>query len=366
MISSFHRPTVARVNLQAIKENVASVQKHIPLGVKTYAVVKADAYGHGAVQVSKALLPQVDGYCVSNLDEALQLRQAGIDKEILILGVLLPNELKLAITRQVTVTVASLEWLAMAKQEWPDLKGLKVHIKIDSGMGRIGLRSVTEVDNLIAGLKSMGAEVEGIFTHFATADEVDDTKFNQQLQFFKKLIAGLEDKPRLVHASNSATSIWHSDTIFNAVRLGIVSYGLNPSGSDLSLPFLLQEALSLESSLVHVKMISAGDTVGYGATYTAKKSEYVGTVPIGYADGWTRNMQGFSVLVDGQFCEIIGRVSMDQLTIRLPKAYPLGTKVTLIGSNQQKNISTTDIANYRNTINYEVLCLLSDRIPRIY
>lgn len=276
MISSFHRPTVARVNLQAIKENVASVQKHIPLGVKTYAVVKADAYGHGAVQVSKALLPQVDGYCVSNLDEALQLRQAGIDKEILILGVLLPNELELAVANAITVTIASLDWIALARLEKKECQGLKVHVKVDSGMGRIGLRSSKEVNLLIDSLKELGADVEGIFTHFATADEADDTKFNQQLQFFKKLIAGLEDKPRLVHASNSATSIWHSDTIFNAVRLGIVSYGLNPSGSDLSLPFPLQEALSLESSLVHVKMISAGDTVGYGATYTAKKSEYVG------------------------------------------------------------------------------------------
>ena len=366
MISSFHRPTVARVNLQAIKENVASVQEHIPLGVKTYAVVKADAYGHGAVQVSKALLPQVDGYCVSNLDEALQLRQAGIDKEILILGVLLPNELELAITHQVTVTVASLEWLAMAKQEWPDLKGLKVHIKIDSGMGRIGLRSVTEVDNLIAGLKSMGTEVEGIFTHFATADEADTVKFEQQLTFFTNLVDQLADKPSLVHASNSATSLWHSETIFNAVRLGIVMYGLNPSGSELALPFPLKEAFNLESVLVHVKEIAPGETVGYGATYKAQTSEYVGTVPIGYADGWTRDMQGFTVLVEGQTCEIIGRVSMDQMTIRLPRAYPLGTKVTLIGQGQEKVVSATDIANYRNTINYEVLCLLSDRIPRVY
>ncbi|HHJ5948725.1 TPA: alanine racemase, partial [Streptococcus pyogenes] len=230
MISSFHRPTVARVNLQAIKENVASVQKHIPLGVKTYAVVKADAYGHGAVQVSKALLPQVDGYCVSNLDEALQLRQAGIDKEILILGVLLPNELELAVANAITVTIASLDWIALARLEKKECQGLKVHVKVDSGMGRIGLRSSKEVNLLIDSLKELGADVEGIFTHFATADEADDTKFNQQLQFFKKLIAGLEDKPRLVHASNSATSIWHSDTIFNAVRLGIVSYGLNPSG----------------------------------------------------------------------------------------------------------------------------------------
>ncbi|MGT2935282.1 alanine racemase [Streptococcus castoreus] len=366
MISSIHRPTVARVDLQAIKDNVVNIQKHIPTGTKTYAVVKANAYGHGAVQVSKSLLDHVDAYCVSNLDEALELRQAGINKEILILGVLLPSELQLAMTYQITITVASLDWLEIARTMALNLEKLKVHIKIDSGMGRIGVRSLEEADQLIAGLQEMGADVEGVFTHFATADEADRVKFQQQLSFFKELVSRLADKPRLVHASNSATSLWHSDTVFNAVRLGIAIYGLNPSGFELALPFPLKEALSLESVLVHVKKISAGNTVGYGATYVAEQSEYVGTLPIGYADGWTRDMQGFSVLVEGQFCDVIGRVSMDQLTIRLPKAYPLGTKVTLIGKNQQEAISTTDVASYRNTINYEVLCLLSDRIPRLY
>ncbi|HEL1017549.1 TPA: alanine racemase [Streptococcus equi subsp. zooepidemicus] len=366
MISSLHRPTVARVDLEAIRANIDHIHQYISKKVRTYAVVKANAYGHGAVAVSKAVEDKVDGYCVSNLDEALELRQAGIDKEILILGVILASELQLAIKHQLTITVASLEWLELAKKESVDFSQLHVHIKVDSGMGRIGVRSLAEANQLISVLSDMGVQLDGIFTHFATADESDHAMFDKQLTFFKQLVAQLDKRPALVHASNSATSLWHSETIFSAIRLGIVIYGLNPSGNSLSLPCPLKEALSLESRLVHVKQIQAGDSVGYGASYVAADSEYVGTLPIGYADGWTRNMQGFQVLVEGERCDIIGRVSMDQLTIRLPQAYPIGTKVTLIGQQGKQVITATDVADYRGTINYEVLCLLSDRIPREY
>lgn len=366
MISSLHRPTVAKVNLNAIKDNIKQVQSHIPTGKKAYAVVKANAYGHGAVEVAKAIDPDIDAYCVSNLDEALELRQAGITKEILILGIILADQLALAIENNVTLTVSSLEWLEDAKQSGADLSKLHVHLKVDSGMGRIGVRSLSEANALIAALLAEDCHIDGVFTHFATADEADADKFKQQLHFFTELVESLDHKPALVHASNSATSLWHSETIFNAVRLGIVIYGLNPSGTDLDLPYPLTAALSLETRLVHVKTINAGDTVGYGATYQAKEAEVVGTIPIGYADGWTRDMQGFSVLVDGQACEIIGRVSMDQVTIRLPKVYPIGTKVTLIGQDGSSVISATDVADKRETINYEVLCVLSDRVPRKY
>ena len=353
MISSLHRPTLAKVDLSAISENIEQVVSHIPKQVKTFAVVKANAYGHGAVEVAKHVSKQVDGFCVSNLDEALELRQAGLEQPILILGVVLPDEVPLAIQENITLTVASLEWLEMAKNQGLDLTGLTCHIKIDA-------------DSLIAGLKSLGADVEGIFTHFATADEADDSKFKRQLAFFTDLVNNLVDRPRLVHASNSATSIWHAETVFNAVRLGVVIYGLNPSGSVLDLPYRIRPALSLETALVHVKTLPAGQDVGYGATYTTTADEVIGTIPIGYADGWTRDLQGFHVIVDGQFCPIVGRVSMDQITVRLPKVYPLGTPVTLMGENGGASITATEVAEKRGTINYEVLCLLSDRVPRSY
>lgn len=366
MISSLHRPTLATVDLEAIRGNIKAVQEHVPNGTKTYAVVKANAYGHGAIAVAKAIEGQVDAYCVSNLDEAIELREAGIDKEILVLGVILADQIALAISYKLVMTAASLEWLDCLKNEGIDLTHLHVHVKIDSGMGRIGVRTLTEANQLIAGLKELGASVDGVFTHFATADEAKVDKFKQQLSFFTDLVDALDDKPNLVHASNSATSLWHSDSIFNAVRLGIVIYGLNPSGHDLALPYPLKEALSLESALVHVKSIEAGATVGYGATYEALEAQFVGTIPIGYADGWTRDMQNFKVLIDGQFCPVIGRVSMDQITVRLPKVYPIGTKVTLIGRNGEHKITATEVAEKRGTINYEVTCLLSDRVPRIY
>lgn len=366
MISSLHRPTKALVDLEAIGQNIKTVQAHIPKDKKTFAVVKANAYGHGSVKVAQAIHHLVDGFCVSNIDEALELREAGIEETILILGIIMPKEIKLAHQYKLTITVASLDWLELAREEACDLTNLDIHLKVDSGMGRIGVRSLNEAEHLIASLKEEGAQVSGIFTHFATADERDNEQFNQQLAFFNHLLGGLKDKPEIVHASNSATSIWHSQTIFNLVRLGIVMYGLNPSGEDLSMPYTINPALSLESSLVHVKMVEPGAKVGYGSTYIADENQYIGTVPIGYADGWTRNLQGFSVLVDGNFCEIVGRVSMDQITIRLPKDYKLGTKVTLIGQNGGKTITATDLAQKRGTINYEVLCLLSDRIPRFY
>ena len=366
MKTSPHRPTKALIDLGAIRYNIQQMGEHIPKGTLKWAVVKANAYGHGAVAVATAIQDDVDGFCVSNIDEALELRQAGISKKILILGVSEVESLSLAKEYAITLTVAGLEWIENLLATESDLAGLTVHLKIDSGMGRIGFRSASETEQAQTMLKNHGASVEGIFTHFATADEESDTYFKQQLEYFKGILDDLQEVPRFVHASNSATTLWHAETIFNAVRMGDSMYGLNPSGQVLELPYELKPALTLESAIVHVKTVPAGACMGYGATYQANGEQVIATVPIGYADGWTRDMQNFSVLVDGQLCLIVGRVSMDQITIRLPKLYPLGTKVTLIGSNGDKEITATDVAVYRGTINYEVVCLLSDRVPREY
>ena len=366
MKTSPHRPTKALINLEAIRYNIQQMGAHIPKGTLKWAVVKANAYGHGAIAVARAIQDDVDGFCVSNIDEAIELRQAGIAKKILILGVSEVESFSLAKDFDITLTVAGLEWLENLLDTESDLAGLTVHLKIDSGMGRIGFRSASEAEQAQAMLKNNGASVEGIFTHFATADEESDSYFKQQLEYFKGILDDLQEVPKFVHASNSATTLWHAETIFNAVRMGDSMYGLNPSGQVLELPYELKPALSLETAIVHVKTVETGACMGYGATYQADSEQVIATLPIGYADGWTRDMQNFSVLVDGQLCPIVGRVSMDQITIRLPKLYPLGTKVTLIGSNGDKEITATDVAVYRGTINYEVVCLLSDRIPREY
>lgn len=364
MRASIHRPTQIRVNLQAISNNLQQVVKQLPIATQVFAVVKANAYGHGVAAVAKTLASQVDGFCVSNIDEALELRQLGIQQEILVLGVVPVDALALAREKNIVLTVTSLEWLEMAKEF--ELSGLRFHIKMDSGMGRIGFRDSHAIDEAMDFLEEKGSTVEGIFTHFATADEKEVTQFEQQLSAFKICLSQLKKCPPMVHASNSATSIWHLDTVFNMVRLGNVLYGLNPSGRVLELPYPVTPALSLVSEIVHVKEVSAGSRIGYGGTYQASSDEYIATLPIGYADGYIRAMQDFHVLIDGQNCPIVGRVSMDQTTIRLPKAYPLGTEVVLIGQSGQKEISVQDWADYVGTINYEIVCLLSDRIPRLY
>lgn len=366
MIASPHRPTWARINLDQIKHNLKQVVAHIPKPVQTFAVVKANAYGHGAVAVAKAVADQVSGFCVSNLDEAIELRQAGIQGFILVLGVVLPDAVPLALAHHLTLTVTSSEWLELAEAHSVNLRGLSVHLKIDTGMGRLGLRDVAETNRLMGALVHAGVAVDGIFTHFATADEADSTYFQEQLARFKVHLSQLNTLPACVHASNSATAIWQADTVFNAVRLGIVAYGLNPSGTALPLPYDIKPALSLTSSLVQVKPLPAGQTIGYGASYVTASEEVVGTVPIGYADGYVRDLAGFEVLVEGQRCPILGRISMDQLTIRLPQVYPLGTEVVLIGRSGQEEITATDLAAHCQTINYEVTCLLSDRVPRYY
>ena len=366
MKTSPHRPTKALIDLGAIRYNIQQMGAHIPKDTLKWAVVKANAYGHGAVAVATAIQDDVDGFCVSNIDEAIELRQAGISKKILILGVSEVESFSLAKDFDITLTVAGLEWLENLLDTESDLAGLTVHLKIDSGMGRIGFRSASEAEQAQAMLKNNGASVEGIFTHFATADEESDSYFKQQLEYFKGILDDLQELPKFVHASNSATTLWHAETIFNAVRMGDSMYGLNPSGQVLELPYELKPALTLETAIVHIKTVETGACMGYGATYQADSEQVIATLPIGYADGWTRDMQNFSVLVDGQLCPIVGRVSMDQITIRLPKLYPLGTKVTLIGSDGDKEITATDVAVYRGTINYEVVCLLSDRIPREY
>lgn len=366
MKRSPHRPTLARIDLTAIAFNIQQIAAHLPAGTKKWAVVKADAYGHGAAAVARHIEALVEGFCVSNIDEALELRQAGIRKSILILGVSEIAAVPLAIEHQISYTVSSLEWLSKLLAEKPDLTGLKLHIKLDTGMGRIGFRSSSEVKEAFSLLQSAGAVVEGVFTHFATADEADQDKFLEQQARFQALIAALPTDSLLLHSSNSAATLWHGDTILNAVRMGDMLYGLNPSGRTLALPYELKPALSLVSELIQVKELSKGETVGYGATYTLDDNQWIGTIPIGYADGWTRDMQSFSVLIDGEFCPIVGRVSMDQITVRLPHAYPIGTKVTLIGRDNGQTITATDVAHHRQTINYEVVCLISDRVPRIY
>ncbi|MFJ8263727.1 alanine racemase [Rummeliibacillus sp. NPDC094406] len=364
------RPTKAIIDLSAIRYNIENLRKHLQSSVEIIAVVKANAYGHGDVQVAKAALEAgATMLAVATPEEALHLRTS-IDKTpILILGAVPVNFAPFAAKADITLTVFSPDWINEVAFTSKELSNpLKVHIKVDSGMGRIGVRTEKELKAVYDAITmANNIEVDGIFTHFATADEEDTSKYDHQLEVFKGLVASLPVRPRLVHAANTAASLVKEDVQFDAVRFGISMYGLAPSTFvEKRLPYALHPALALESELVHVKKVAKGDTVSYGGTYVAQQDEWIGTMPIGYADGVIRGLSGQEVLIDGTRAPIIGRICMDQCMVRLPREMAVGEKVVLIGKQQQDEIHIQEWANRLHTIVYEIPCMLSQRVPKIY
>jgi alanine racemase len=370
-MSSFHRDTWVEVDLDCIYENVKAVQEHVSDDLSVIAVVKANAYGHGDVQVANVALEAGAKYlAVSFLDEAMSLRRQGVKAPILVLGASRVSDLELVAKENITLTVFQREWLEEANRISLGDASIKLHLKLDTGMGRIGARSKEEVAEIVSFIKSMdNFQLEGVYTHFATADEIHSTYFEKQLERFGGLIREVEELQSVpfIHCGNSAATLRFPKRIFNAVRVGIAMYGLTPSPEMVpTLPFPLKEAFSLHTKLVHVKKLSMGESVSYGATYTTKEEEWIGTVPVGYADGWTRKLQGMNVLVDGQYAPIVGRICMDQFMIKLPYQLPVGTVVTLIGNQEGLTISSDDVAEKLDTINYEVPCMISYRVPRMF
>lgn len=363
---SIHRPSYIEVNLENIRQNVKNIKAHLKNNEEIFAVVKANGYSHGAVEAGRAAIEAgATGLCVATLDEGLSLREADIIEPILVLGVTDVKYAALAAQQNISLTVAQTDWLKEAAKE--NFETLKIHLKVDSGMGRIGF---TNREDLLQACEILQEdnhfEAEGIFTHFATADEVDDSYFQEQLHKFKKITADLPIDFKYKHVANSATTLWRDDSGFNMVRLGIAMYGLNPSGSAIELPYELKTAFSLHSEIVFIKKVEPKTKISYGATYEAQAEEWIATIPLGYADGWLRRMQGFEVLVDGKRCPIVGRVCMDQLMIKVPQKYDVGTQVTLLGKNGNDEITIESAAEYAGTINYEIICSLSERLPRIY
>lgn len=368
-MEEFHRDTWAEVNLDNVYDNVASMKKMLPPEVKMFAVVKANAYGHGDYEVAHtALKAGANFLAVAFLDEALALRKKGITAPILVLGASKPECAEIAAEANICLTVFSIEWLEQAKKYVKNNRNLHVHVKIDSGMGRIGFRSKEELIKLDHWFeKEDSFSFKGVFTHFATADQLDLTYFHKQLDTFKDMLTSLKKLPEIVHAANSATALRFSDTLFNAIRFGISMYGLSPSPEIKPiLPYDLKEVLSLKTKIVHVKKLSRGDSVSYGATFTAQEDVWIATLPIGYADGWIRKLQGQKVIVAGEKVPIVGRICMDQCMIKLSKPLPIGTEVTLIGESHGMSISVDEIATKLDTINYEVPCMITSRVPRVY
>ncbi|MGP4071480.1 alanine racemase [Piscibacillus sp. B03] len=367
--AGYHRDTWIDIDLDAIRHNVREMKKHL-LDKEVFAVVKADAYGHGEVEVAQAALEAgATTLAVAILDEALRLRKHFKEIPIIVMGWTSPDYVQLAAENGITLTAFQTEWIEQAKGQLED-QDLSIHLKVDTGMGRIGIRSVEEAYDVIRACNDSNIRITGVFTHFATADEEDLKYFHQQLGAFRQWLKQV--KPYLpdsitIHIGNSAASMRFPNDMYDGVRFGISMYGLYPSKPiKAEKPINLKPAFALYSKLIHVKWIHKGDAISYGATYRAPEDEWIGTIPIGYGDGWIRKLQNFEIQIENQLFPIVGRICMDQCMIKLDQRYELGTTVTLIGSQESSLVTMDDVADHLETINYEIPCMLGERIPRFY
>lgn len=365
-----YRPTRAVVDIRAIQANVRNLKERLPTETGVIAVVKADGYGHGATESARAAF-QAGAVmaAVATPDEALALRAAGIRQPILVLGPVPKIFLKEAIRQDIIVTVPGVEWARAAVEELRGIEeSLKTHVKIDTGMGRIGLRSEQEIVELIEILEGTSAiRVEGIFTHFATADELDTRSTEEQFAAFNRLVGCFPERPQLVHAANSAAALRFPDFALDAVRFGIGMYGIAPSEVVAQeLPFQLERALRLETEIAFVKQTQANESISYGATYQAQQGEWIATLPIGYADGLKRGLRNQQVLIRGRRVPIVGTICMDQCMVRLPEPFPVGEPVVLLGKQGDEEITMEEWATRIGTIPYEIAVTIARRVQRQY
>ena len=361
--------TWLEIDLDRIEENFHVLEK--TTGCSVMPVVKANAYGHGLEKVALRLqLAGAQWFGVARVEEAMLLREAGIKTNILVLGYTSPSRVPHAIKENVTLTVYDFE---VARQFHSQAEAVstpvKVHAKIDTGMGRLGIQQSEAVEFLRFLDESPFIQLEGIFTHFARADEPGAETTHQQLERFNTVLeqAGFADRGGLlIHAANSAATLAFPETRFDMVRSGIAVFGLPPS-SAVSLPADIQPVLSWKTRLISVKTLPPGHGVSYGFKYITQKEERIGVIAVGYGDG-LRRMPGNQVLIRGKKAAIIGNVCMDQCMVQLdhlPEAQ-IGDEVVIIGAQQGAAITATDVAERWGTINYEVICGLASRMPRYY
>lgn len=372
---NFQRRAWAEIDLDAIRHNFTEIKK--TTSSKICCVIKADAYGHGAVAIARIYEEMgADFFAVSNIDEALKLRENGITTPILNLGYAPPSDVSVIEKEGISQCVYSLDYAkALSLECEKQSSKIKIHIKIDTGMSRLGFfyqdpkRDFKAIEEIKKVCSLNCFEVEGIFTHFAESDEGQDDFTHKQLANFDKALTKLEDiNFKLIHTANSAATMDFSNTHYDMVRAGIILYGLSPS-EKIRKKLDLKPVLSLKSIISHIKTVDENSTVSYGRTYKASKKIRVATIPIGYADGYTRVLadNNTDVLINGKRRRIIGRICMDQMMVLLhdDDKVKIGDVVVLIGKSQDEFISTEEIASKRNTINYEVICDIAIRVPRI-
>jgi alanine racemase len=368
------RDVWAEINLDNLAFNMREVRRVTNKASKITAVIKADGYGHGSLQIAQTLLENgANRFAVATLGEALLLRESFLDTEIMILGYTSEEFAKEVISNNIIQTIYSLEQAKIFSQIAKKLdKTIKVHIKINTGMNRLGMRVSEETIEEILEISQLDSLfIEGIFTHFALADEKDKTFTYEQVKRFNYIVDSLKEiglSIPIKHVANSAAIIDLPDLNFDMVRAGIMLYGLYPSSSVDHNAVKLKEVMCLKAKISQIKTIEKDCGVGYGLKFKAREKIKVATLPIGYADGYTRMLsQKAMVLVNGIKVPVIGNICMDQCVIDVTNIdVKVGDEVVLFGGNNQEGISIDSVAKLLNTINYEIVCMIKHRVPRVY
>lgn len=364
----------ANINLDAIRSNVKLLKGHINKATKLMVIVKANAYGHGAAEVSKALDSMVDAYGVAIIEEAIELRKAGITKPILILGYTPKEQFDLVVSYDIIQTIYQYEMAEeLSKEAIRQGKTAKIHVKLDTGMSRLGFSASDESINSIKMISTLkGIKIDGLFSHFAKADDADKESVEQQINRFEEFGSLLRqegiDIPNC-HISNSAGMIEYPEAEYDMVRCGIVIYGIYPSDQIDQSSIRLIPALEIKSHVIYIKEIPAGTGISYGSTFITQRKTKVATIPVGYADGYSRNMSNIGkVIIRGQYAPIIGRVCMDYFMVDITDISDVkqGDVVTLLGSDGDSTISVETLAEWSHSFPYEMVCTVGKRIPRIY
>ncbi|MBE7044412.1 MAG: alanine racemase [Ruminococcaceae bacterium] len=367
--------TWAEINLDALSENIRAIRNLVKKSTKILAVVKADAYGHGVLESAKTLLENGADYLgVASLDEGIQLRRHGISAPILILGAIEKHCAETVVCEDLIPAVFDSE-MARAISEAAQRIGTlaKIHIKVDTGMSRIGFVAGVDDDavskEILEISKMPGILIEGIFSHFATADEADDSYMRLQLSRFLKICTMLEENGLEIpirHIANSGAIMMYPETHLDMVRAGIILYGLYPSSEVDRSRLDLKPVMAVKSRITMIKELEENRGVSYGKVYITSQNTRVATVPIGYADGYTRTLSGRAQMIaKNKKVPVIGRICMDQCMIDVTNVHTISTgdEVIIFGAD---TVTADDLAEWIGTINYEIVCLIAKRIPRVY
>ena len=371
----FHRPTWAEIDLDALARNLHSVRDFVGEGVKVMGVVKANAYGHGAVKCARRLETEgIDWLGVAIVEEAIELREGGIRSPILCFGSYWPGQEQLLFDHDITPAVFDLDRAKLVDTKARELGVVKnIHIKIDTGMGRVGVPYPDTAEWADEFRRFENLRVEGLMTHFAAADDLSDDFTTLQMRRFADAVLAFHEKgfrPTILDMANSPGTVAHSDSRATMVRIGGILYGLGedvlPKGIDIP---KLVSVMSVHTRIAFLKSVPVGESIGYGRTFTTKRESMIATLPVGYHDGLSRSLSNTGrVLVKGQYAPIVGRVSMDWTTIDVTDIPDVGLAdvVTLIGGQDDAIIKAEEIASMTGTISYEVTCGVSQRVRRDY